>query len=78
MIEELSAGQVPAAVKGKPAKAAKAKPQADLVALERDLSESLATKVDILHGRGGKGRLVIHYTDLDTLDGILERLKTRG
>ncbi|MBW8852376.1 MAG: ParB/RepB/Spo0J family partition protein [Xanthomonadales bacterium] len=77
-VQQLSAGQVPAAVKGKPVKAAKAKPQADLVALERDLSESLATKVDILHGRGGKGRLVIHYTDLDTLDGILERLKTRG
>jgi len=76
-VQQLSAGQVPTAVKGKPAKAAKAKPQADLVALERDLSESLATKVDILHGRGGKGRLVIHYTDLDTLDGILERLKTR-
>ncbi|RBD07365.1 chromosome partitioning protein ParB, partial [Xanthomonas oryzae pv. oryzae] len=27
------------------------------------------------HGRGGKGKLVIHYTDLDTLDGVLERLR---
>ncbi|RBG17605.1 chromosome partitioning protein ParB, partial [Xanthomonas oryzae pv. oryzae] len=26
-------------------------------------------------GRGGKGKLVIHYTDLDTLDGVLERLR---
>ncbi|RBC20671.1 chromosome partitioning protein ParB, partial [Xanthomonas oryzae pv. oryzae] len=25
--------------------------------------------------RGGKGKLVIHYTDLDTLDGVLERLR---
>ncbi|WP_425534569.1 hypothetical protein, partial [Xanthomonas oryzae] len=24
---------------------------------------------------GGKGKLVIHYTDLDTLDGVLERLR---
>ncbi|NLB58599.1 MAG: chromosome partitioning protein ParB, partial [Gammaproteobacteria bacterium] len=35
-------------------------------------------KVSIAHGRGGKGRLVIHYTDLDTLDGVLERLRTRA
>ena len=75
-VQQLSAGQVPTGAKAA-AKPAKAKPQADIVALERDLSESLGTKVDILHGRGGKGRLVIHYTDLDTLDGVLERLKTR-
>jgi hypothetical protein len=30
----------------------------------------------VLHGRGGKGRLVIHYSDLDSLDGVLERLRT--
>ena len=29
------------------------------------------------HGRGGKGKLVIHYTDLDTLEGVLERLRSR-
>ena len=51
--------------------------RADIVALERDLSESLGTIVNVLHGRGGKGRLVIHYTDLDTLEGVLERLKVR-
>ena len=77
-VQQLGAGQVPVAVKGRAAKPTKAKPQADLASLERELGESLATRVDILHGRGGKGRLVIHYTDLDTLDGILERLKTRG
>ena len=27
--------------------------------------------------RGGKGKLIIHYTDLDTLDGVLEKLRTR-
>ncbi|HUH89735.1 MAG TPA: chromosome partitioning protein ParB, partial [Lysobacter sp.] len=28
-----------------------------------------------LHGRGGKGRLVIHYSNLDTLEGVLEKLR---
>ncbi|TXH72198.1 MAG: ParB/RepB/Spo0J family partition protein [Lysobacteraceae bacterium] len=77
-VQQLSAGQVPTGGKAKAANATKAKPQADIAALERDLGESLGTKVNVLHGRGGKGRLVIHYTDLDTLDGILERLKRRG
>ena len=77
-VQQYSAGQVPNGNKAKTGNGAKAKPQADIVALERDLSESLGTKVNVLHGRGGKGRLVIHYTDLDTLDGVLERLKARG
>lgn len=77
-VQQLSAGQVPTAAKAKTANGAKAKPQADIIALERDLSESLGAKVNVLHGRGGKGRLVIHYTDLDTLEGVLERLKARG
>jgi ParB family transcriptional regulator, chromosome partitioning protein len=76
-VQQYSAGQVPSGAKAK-TNGAKAKPQADILALERDLSESLGTKVNVLHGRGGKGRLVIHYTDLDTLDGVLERLKARG
>jgi ParB family chromosome partitioning protein len=71
-VQQLAAGKVP--VSGKP-KPAKAKPQADIVTLERELSESLSTKVNVLHGRGGKGRLVIHYTDLDSLEGVLERLR---
>ena len=76
-VQQFTAGQVPAAAKGKAAKPSKARPQADLATLERELGESLGTRVDVQHGRGGKGRLVIHYSDLDTLDGILERLKTR-
>jgi len=76
-VQQLAAGQVPSGNGAKPAKPAKAKPQADIASLERELSESLGTVVNVLHGRGGKGRLVIHYTDLDTLDGVLERLKGR-
>jgi ParB family chromosome partitioning protein len=53
-------------------------PQADIAALETELSESLGAKVAIAHGRGGKGKLMIHYTDLDTLDGVLERLRRKA
>jgi len=60
------------------AKPQKAKPQADIAALERELSESLSTQVSVLHGRGGKGRLVIHYSDLDSLEGVLERLRNKA
>ncbi|GAB3101841.1 ParB/RepB/Spo0J family partition protein [Lysobacter terrae] len=71
----LAAGKVASGTKAKPAKP---KPQADIAALERELSESLSTQVSILHGRGGKGRLVIHYSDLDSLDGVLERLRSKA
>ncbi|WP_293713854.1 MULTISPECIES: ParB/RepB/Spo0J family partition protein [unclassified Stenotrophomonas] len=72
--QQFAAGKVPGARKAKPAPSA---PQADIASLETELSESLGAKVAISHGRGGKGKLVIHYTDLDTLDGVLERLRTR-
>ena len=72
--QQFAAGKVPVA-NGKKAKPGKATPQADIASLETELSESLGTKVNIAHGRGGKGKLVIHYTDLDTLDGVLERLR---
>jgi ParB family chromosome partitioning protein len=73
-VQQLSAGMIPGSSAAR-AKAAKAKPAADIVSLERQLSESLNTKVNVLHGRGGKGRLVIHYSDLDSLEGVLEKLR---
>jgi len=72
--QQFAAGKVPVNG-GRKAKPGKAAPQADIASLETELSESLGTKVNIAHGRGGKGKLVIHYTDLDTLDGVLERLR---
>ena len=71
-VQQLAAGKIPVAGKPKPAKA---KPQADIAMLERELSESLNTQVNVLHGRTGKGRLVIHYSDLESLDGVLEKLR---
>jgi ParB family chromosome partitioning protein len=55
----------------------KARPQADIVALERELSESLGSRVEVVPGRGKKGKLVIHYADFDVLDGVLDRLRTK-
>jgi ParB family chromosome partitioning protein len=72
--QQFAAGKVPSNRKAKPGRVA---PQADIASLETELSESLGTKVSIAHGRGGKGKLVIHYTDLDTLDGVLEKLRPR-
>ena len=48
---------------------------ADIASLENKLSESLGTRVAIHHQRNGKGRMVIHYNDLDSLDGVLERIE---
>jgi ParB family chromosome partitioning protein len=73
-VQQLAAGRLPAG-NGAKARAAKAKPQADIATLERELSESLGTRVNVLHGRAGKGRLVIHYSDLDVLDGVLDKLR---
>ena len=74
--QQFAAGRVPDS--GRKGKAAAPKPQADIVSLERELSESLHTKVNVLHGRGGKGRLVIHYHDLESLEGVLEKLRGKG
>ena len=70
--QQFAAGKVPGALRKKPAAAA---PQADIASLETELSESLGARVAINHGRGGKGKLIIPYTDLDTLDGVLVRLR---
>ena len=72
--QAFAAGKVP---ENRPQVATRAAPQADIAALETELSESLGAKVAIAHGRGGKGKLVIHYTNLDTLDGVLEKLRAR-
>ena len=58
------------------AKTAK-KTDADIAALERELSERLNAKVAVQHGRGGRGKLVIQYHGLDALDGILEKIRGR-
>jgi len=43
--------------------------------LQDDLSQRLGTRVSIQHGSGGKGKLVLTYSSLDELDGILSHIK---
>lgn len=74
-VQELSAGKLPTAPKKAAPKVRAA--QADILALERELSDTLGSKVAVLNGRGNKGKLVIHYANLDALDGVLERLRKK-
>jgi len=48
---------------------------ADTARLENELAEMLGAKVRIEPGRAGAGRLVISYSSLDELDGILAKLR---
>lgn len=50
------------------------KRDADVQRLEQDLSDKLAARVSVQHGRGGRGKLVIAYNSLDELDGILAKI----
>lgn len=49
-------------------------PDPDVASLELRLSEVLCAKVAIQHGSKGKGKLVISYSSLDELDGILAHI----
>ncbi|MBS3895950.1 ParB/RepB/Spo0J family partition protein [Silanimonas sp.] len=69
---ELAAGKLP---ETKPGKKPALKRDADVVQLERELGERLGTRVELQPGRGGKGKLVLHYHGHDTLDGLLDRLR---
>lgn len=56
-------------------KAAKPKRDADIEALENELAGKLGTRVALNHGRGGRGKVIIHYHSLDELDGILGKIR---
>jgi len=43
--------------------------------LQDDLSEKLGAKVQIQHSAKGRGKLVLAYSSLDELDGILSHIK---
>jgi ParB family chromosome partitioning protein len=47
----------------------------NITALERELAERLATRVELAQGRGGRGKLVIHYHSNDELEGILGKIR---
>ena len=47
----------------------------DIRRLERQLTEKVGAKVVVEAGAKGKGKLVIHYSSLDELDGILAHIR---
>ena len=56
-------------------KAGRAGRDADTMRLETELAEKLGAAVRIEPGRNGAGRVVISYSSLEQLDGILARIK---
>ncbi|TCK16912.1 chromosome segregation DNA-binding protein [Thiogranum longum] len=59
----------------KPPSASHARRDPDLVRLEQDLSDRVGAPVQVQPGAKGKGKLVISYSSLDELDGILEHIQ---
>jgi len=70
---EEAARRAQTAPKGKAKHTPSRDPNVD--ALERELGERFATRVELAQGRGGKGKLVIHYHSNDELDGILGKIR---
>jgi len=59
-----------------PAAAARIKDKSgDIVRLEEELSDRLATPVVFKMGTKGKGQMIIDFADLDVLDSVLARLR---
>ncbi len=54
----------------------KAEKSRDITRLEEELSDLLATQVSLKLGSKGRGQMIIDFADLDSLDGII--LKIRG
>jgi ParB family chromosome partitioning protein len=48
----------------------------DIVRLEEELSDRLATPVVFKMGAKGRGQMIIDFADLDILDSVLARLRT--
>jgi ParB family chromosome partitioning protein len=57
--------------------AARTRLDADARRLQEDLSEALGASVSLKPAKGGRGSLVIRYSSLGQLDGIVSRLKRR-
>lgn len=62
-------------LQGAPRAAKEHKADPNVRQLERQLTEKLGAKVLVEQGGKGSGKLVIHYTSLDELDGILAHIR---
>lgn len=57
----------------KPTEPHKPAPDRDVMRLQEELAEKLGARVTLTPRKGGKGRLVIDYDNLEQLDGIIAR-----
>ena len=60
---------------GKKTAAETAPADPDISRLEQRLAEKLGSPVQIKHGQRGKGQLVIRYSSLDELQGVLAHIR---
>jgi ParB family transcriptional regulator, chromosome partitioning protein len=69
---------VTATAKAEPVAAKRAAPEhdRDIARLEEEVSDLIAATVKIKMGRRGRGQLTIDFGSLDSLEGILERLRS--
>jgi ParB family chromosome partitioning protein len=56
--------------------AAKGRKDPDIARLEQTLADQLGARVEIQHSRNRKGKLLIHYSNVEQLQGILKRFKS--
>ncbi|MYM95137.1 ParB/RepB/Spo0J family partition protein [Duganella vulcania] len=61
--------------KASPVEARQKEKSGDIVRLEEELSDKLATPVVFKMGSKGRGQMIIDFADLDILDGVLARLR---
>ena len=63
---------------GNKKKSVKPKTQRDpnIVSLEKELSETLGSPVEINHSKKGSGKIIVSYKNLDTLEGVLDKFKS--
>lgn len=47
----------------------------DVARLEEELAQQIGTRVEIKPAKGGAGKLVLHYSNHDHLDALLDRLR---
>jgi len=47
----------------------------DIDRLQQSVAEKLGAKVDITHKQNGVGKIIIHFSSMDELDGVLTHIK---
>ena len=56
---------------------AQVKKDPNTLKLEREISDTLGTTVEVNVNKKGAGKLIINFNNLDQLQGILKKIKTK-